>query len=313
MTEPSLPLPPKTLAARVGSVDGADPMQFYVDEGARLRGVIDELLPVSWAWEGTRALDFGCGSARVLRNFAHEAERGTFWGCDIDPASIEWDVANLTPPFWFFHNGLTPPLSLSAGSLDLIWAMSVFTHITDQWSAWLAEMHRVLADGGVLIASFLGEGIWDALVKEPYREDDIGMVVLHGWEGPDAWVFHSEWWLREHWGRGFDVLGVKRPPRGPDGSPQITHSYIALRKRADAITAADLERIDNAGERRELAGLTTSLRLAHRELAELGARQSAPRGARHVRRALSSVRRWLRRRTRSGAPADGMPPDGMPA
>ncbi len=77
----------------------------------------------------------------------------------IDRASIEWDEANLSPPFRFFHNGLAPALSLSGASLDLIWAMSVFTHITDLWSDWLVEMHRLLAPGGILIASFLGEGM----------------------------------------------------------------------------------------------------------------------------------------------------------
>src|SRR5581483_10452366 len=125
------------------------------------------LLPDDWIWEGKRALDFGCGSARVLRHFAAEAERGEFWGCDIDEASIAWDRANLSPPFRFFQNPLSPPLALEAGSLDLIWAMSVFTHITDLWSEWLLEMHRALAPGGVLIASFLGEGMWQPLVGEP--------------------------------------------------------------------------------------------------------------------------------------------------
>ena len=57
----------------------------------------------SRSWDGKRALDFGCGSARVLRHFADEAGSAAFWGCDIDRASIEWDRAHLTPPFRFFQ------------------------------------------------------------------------------------------------------------------------------------------------------------------------------------------------------------------
>ena len=70
-------------------------------------------------------------------------------GRDIDQASVDWDEANLNPPFSFFSNGIAPPLSLPANSLDLIWAMSVFTHIADLWSDWLVETHRLLRQGGI--------------------------------------------------------------------------------------------------------------------------------------------------------------------
>lgn len=294
MSEVGLPLPPFELVARVGTVDGVEPLEFYRREGQRLREVIDELLPGDWNWDDRRVLDFGCGSARVLRHFAAEAGRGSFWGCDIDRASVDWDNANLSPPFGFFQNGIAPPLPRPAGSFDLIWAMSVFTHISDLWSDWLAEMHRLLAPEGMLIASFLGEGMWQPLVGEPYREDEVGMSVLHHWEGPTAWVLHSEWWLKEHWGRGFDVLGVKRPPRAADGSPQITHSYIALRRRDVEISKSDLERIP-ADEPRELAGLQTSLRLARNELAGLAADPPAAPGHRDGRVRFAALRRIGRR------------------
>ncbi len=271
MPAADLDLPPRELAARVGTVEGDDPLEFYLREGARLHDVIEQLLPDGWDWAGKRALDFGCGSARVLRHFAARAEQASFFGCDIDRASIDWDRSHLSPPFTFFLSDLRPPLALDAGSLDLIWAMSVFTHITDLWGDWLLEMHRLLDDGGILVASFLGEGMWEALVGEPYDEDAVGMTVLHHWEGPDAWVFHSEWWLREHWGRPFDVLAVTRPPRADDGRPQVTHSYIALRKRPVQVDRGELERV--AGEQaREIAGLQTSIRLARREQATLFSR-----------------------------------------
>jgi len=81
-------------------------------------------------------------------------------------------------------------------------------------------------------------------------------------------VFHSEWWLRTHWGRAFDVLKVARPPRRADGSPDTTHSYIVLRKRPVEPTAAELERVDPS-EPRELASLQTNARLLRREIDEI--------------------------------------------
>ncbi len=273
----------------MGTVEGADPIRFYLEEGARLRGLITGLLPQGWNWEGKRALDFGCGSARVLRHFASEAEHGSFLGCDIDRGSIDWDNAHLNPPFRFFTNAPAPPLPLDADSIDLVWAMSVFTHISDLWSDWLTELHRLLSPGGILVASFLGEGMWEALIGEPYPEDEVGMVVRQHWTGPDAQVFHSEWWLREHWGRCFDVLAVMRPPHSASGAPDITHSYIALRKRAVAISKADLERL--AEDPREATSLQTSLRLARSELAHLATRVPSRRWRHLLGRRLPALRR----------------------
>ncbi|MBV8431666.1 MAG: class I SAM-dependent methyltransferase [Solirubrobacterales bacterium] len=272
-------------------------MSFYLDEGARLRSLVDELLPEDWRWAGKRVLDFGCGSARVLRHFAPEAGDAEFIGCDIDASSIEWATGHLSPPFRFFRNELTPPLGLGPGSLDLILAMSVFTHITDRWADWLAEMHRLLARGGLLLASFLGAGMWEALVQDEYREDEVGMAVSRAWDEPYAWVFHSEWWLREHWGRGFDVLRVERPPRSNDGRPEVTHSHILVRKHQAEVSPEVLERLDPR-EERELAGLQTSLRLARRDIEYLRRRQqtgSVARGG--LRRQLRKAKRLLTPRT----------------
>jgi SAM-dependent methyltransferase len=290
-----LPLPPAGLAARVGVPADTDPLRFYLDEGRRLRGVIEGLLPDDWRWADKRVLDFGCGAGRVLRQFAAEATEGQFWGSDIDAPSIDWAATHLSPPFRFLRNELTPPVALDTESLDLIWAMSVFTHITEAWAEWLVELHRLLAPGGFLVASFLGEGIWEALIGSAYREDQVGMAVSRKWDGPAAWVFHSEWWLREHWGRGFEVHRVQRPHMGSDGQPDVTHSYIALRKREVELSVDVLQRIDPE-EPRELGGLQTSLELAYRDVEHLSGRvaQLTPRGL--CAAGLRSARRRLRDR-----------------
>jgi hypothetical protein len=172
----------------------------------------------------------------------------------------------------------------------------VFTHISDLWSAWLGEMHRLLAPDGLLLASFLGEGMWEALVTGPYVEDEVGMAVLRRWQGPYAWVFHSEWWLREHWGRAFDVLHVERPPTDSQGATQVTHSYVVLRKRDVAVSREALEWVDPA-QRRELPALQTSLSLARADIDYLMSRasdetQHTPRGLHYLRQ----MKRHLRAR-----------------
>ena len=300
----SAPLPPVELAARVGPGIGADTFAAYLNEGAAVRGRIEELLPADWSFEGKRVLDFGCGSARVLRHFLDEAGRAELWGCDIDGPSIEWIEANLSPPLRCFQNGYTPPLDLPDATMDLVWATSVFTHIGDLWADWLLELHRILAADGLLIASFLGAGMWEARVREPYREDEVGMTIVGHWRGPDADVLHSEWWLREHWGRAFDVLEVARPAPGENGSAPAAHSHIVLRKREGRFTAEQLQHIDPR-EHRELAALQTNLRVQRYEIAALTADISLSAMARSRARDAFRASRWaeparrLRRRLRA--------------
>ena len=142
------PIPPVGLAARVGPGESEDPIEAYLREGAAVRERIERLLPRDWSWAGKRVLDFGCGSARVLRQFLREAEQAEFWGSDIDAPSIAWVQANLSPPLRVFDNAFAPPLPLNDGYFDLVYATSVFTHIGDLWSDWLLELHRILAPGG---------------------------------------------------------------------------------------------------------------------------------------------------------------------
>jgi SAM-dependent methyltransferase len=301
------PLPPLELATRVGPGPSADPFEAYEREGADVRARIERMLPADWSYESKRVLDFGCGSGRVLRHFLQEARRGEFWGCDIDAPSVAWVQANLSPPLRAFVNDPAPPLPLDTETFDLVYATSVFTHIGAGWSAWLLELHRVLRPGGTLVASFLGAGMWEAMVGEPYREDEVGMATRGHWTGPDAAVFHSEWWLREHWGRAFAVDAVVRPPEG-----EITHSYVALRKRAVALDAEELERVA-PDEPREVVALQTNVRLLRAELEVVVAGSAAAPSLRSLvtRRMSSSVplrylrrhSRWLRRPAGAQAPA----------
>ena len=315
------PMPPVELILRVGTMPGSrDPSEAYIADGRRLRRIIEELLPDDWSFRGKRVLDFGCGAGRTLRQFLPEAENGEFWGCDIDADSIDWLRSHLCPPLHCFRNDLRPPLSIDSGYFDLVWAMSVFTHIGYGWSQWLAEMHRILAPDGLLVTSYLGAGVFKASTGEDYVEERIGMHVrLAPLERIDdvrpAVVFHSEWWLREHWGRAFDILKVRHPARASDGPTQARHSHLVARRRAQPATSEALERID-PGEPRELAALQTNERLLLRELDRVLGRGPKPYGrlggrpAGHCSARLSRVRRGRCDVAFVGKPDSGGEPPG---
>lgn len=265
MAQPVLPLPPATLAARVGSAAGpGGSLDPFLTIGAAVRTELDRMLGPEWSWEGKRVLDFGCGVGRVLRHFAREAPRTEFVGCDIDEPSIAWVQRHLCPPFQAFVNPETPPLALPDQSFDLVYAISVFTHISDSWSAWLLDMHRILKPGGVLIATVLGGGMSQDIAGESWDPDRIGMNVLgrhRPWSEGGPSVLISEWWLRAHWGRIFEIVRY----RAVDVSG---HDFVLLRRREAHVTPAELERPDPE-EPREFAALRHNVDQLHRESQQL--------------------------------------------
>ena len=96
-------------------------------------------------------LDFGAGWGRIGRFFLHDFERSDMFGVDIDAGMVEFcQTADLPGSFLRIDNG--SPLPFKSASFRLITAYSVFTHLPPAlFEAWMAELLRVLAPGGVLV------------------------------------------------------------------------------------------------------------------------------------------------------------------
>ena len=153
-----MPIPPRDLIERTGShpPEQSDEWfrDFYEQSGRERKAAIIEILPDDWSFEGRRVLDFGCGAGRVLHAFLPEAASGEFWGCDLHGPTIAWLDENLSPPLRFYVNDRIPTPHPD-GYFDLVYAISVFTHITHEWSAWLLELHRILKPDGLLAGDLL--------------------------------------------------------------------------------------------------------------------------------------------------------------
>jgi SAM-dependent methyltransferase len=253
------PHPPLPLMHRVCGFDGReDPVAVYERLGADARASIESLLGEDWSWTGKRVLDFGCGAGRTLRHFLGEAERSEFWGADIDEESIAWLADRLSPPLHPVASRPEPPLGLEYGSFDVIWALSVFTHLVDSSLPWLLELHRLLRPGGVLIATYMGRFNGEVFTHEPWDEDRIGMNVLRRhqrWDLGGPVVLMSDWWVQEHWGRAFELGG-----RLPNVQGQ---TWVLLRKREVALEVGDLRR--PAADLREYEALRHNVRQVERE------------------------------------------------
>ncbi len=125
--------------------------------------------------EGKGYLDFGCGWGRIGRFFLRDFRSEDMVGVDIDPGMVEFCAgANLPGSFETLLNG--QPLPYADGSFRLATAYSVFTHLPPHlFRAWLAELLRVLAPGGLLV-----------FTVEPPRFLD--MLESTDASSPNAWL-----------------------------------------------------------------------------------------------------------------------------
>jgi SAM-dependent methyltransferase len=268
-TPTTLPYPSLDLLQRTGFVGDDNPKEAYDKIGRGIRGIIESMLPAPWTWDEARVMDFGCGAGRVLRHFLPEAKRAEFWGCDIDFPSVQWIKENLCPPFNVVTCGEAPGLAFSDGFFSMIYAISVFTHLTDHSTPWLLELHRTLKPGGLLLATFLGEGMIQ-LIGEAWNEDQIGFnSVLHGnsWSKGGPLTFMSPWWIRAHWGRAFEIVELRPHTNAPDERPE-GHGLVLLKKRAVELSSADVDRFE-PNEPRELCALRHNTSQLRRELITL--------------------------------------------
>jgi SAM-dependent methyltransferase len=77
-----------------------------------------------------RVLEWGCGPARILRHLpALLAEDTRFFGTDYNEESISW-CRRAIKDITFIHNALYPPLPFADGYFDVIYAVSVLTHLS---------------------------------------------------------------------------------------------------------------------------------------------------------------------------------------
>lgn len=222
------PVPPRRLRARTG----APGIREFAEGGAAAAEELIACLPAPPAAFRT-ILDFGCGSARVLPHIAARVPGAACSGCDVDAEAIAW-AQRRHPALRLVVSRAEPPLPFDDGSFELVYSISVFSHLDEPLAdRWLAELCRVLRPGGVALLSVHGthafeqfrlgrvRTAWcpseafdreplapDAFVYVPYARSIWNRADLPGVSESYGLAFHGEQHTAERWSAHLDVERV---------------------------------------------------------------------------------------------------------
>jgi SAM-dependent methyltransferase len=169
--------------------------------------VADALLSVGANISQIKAgLDFGSSSGRVLRVLHAAYPKATWHGCDPNARAIAW-ASEVLPGIEFFVNDDAPPLPMKDRSLDLVYAISIWSHFApDLGLAWFEEMRRILRPGGYLVCTTHG------LTSVAYYAEFEHRTVEQSQEIADA-LYRQGWWYAPEFGDEGD-WGVVNPEWG---------------------------------------------------------------------------------------------------
>jgi SAM-dependent methyltransferase len=148
---------------------------------------------------GHHVLDYSCSSGRVIRALAAAQPDLHCYGCDPNAPAIAWAQASL-PAIDFFTSPTVPPLTFDDASLDVVFAISVWSHYSASAAlGWLDEMHRVIRPGGCLILTTHGINscVWFSYYRDPAIEARLG----------PAWITTTAHRLQQDGHVFWDVFG----------------------------------------------------------------------------------------------------------
>jgi len=185
---PDIALPPDFYIYETFSLD----YKKYYDGGKET---------AQWVWNHLKdyinlkelsILDWGCGPGRVIRHLpAIIGDNNYYYGCDYNEKYVDWCHKNIGNVI-FKKNELTPPLDFENDSLDIVYGISIFTHLSKEMHySWMNELNRILKKSGILLLTTHGEV---SKIKLSEREKEIfnsGNLVIHKYKKEGNRLFAS--------------------------------------------------------------------------------------------------------------------------
>jgi SAM-dependent methyltransferase len=148
------PLPPEHLRRIAGE---HEPELFLWTGYLDIAAVLDRYA-VHAAHEvaNPRILDFGCGCGRLIRFLTAAHDSADVHAIDVNPEAVDWCREHVTG-IQTACSGAHPPLPYEPASFDLVYSISVFSHLSETAGAtWRQELARVTAPGGIIVLTTHG-------------------------------------------------------------------------------------------------------------------------------------------------------------
>ncbi len=160
-------------------------LKDYYEDGKQTATEIIDLLKgyVDINSKDFQLLDWGCGPARVLRHMPALLNlESKLFGCDYNASYINW-CSKAIPGIGFIRNDLQPPVQLPSNSMNIIYGLSIFTHLSEaNHLAWIDELYRLLKPGGVILVTTQGDRFKHKLLPEEISAFEKAELVVRAFE-----------------------------------------------------------------------------------------------------------------------------------
>jgi SAM-dependent methyltransferase len=153
----------------------------YYEGGRKSAKDLYEVLSKYKTGKDLNILDWGCRPGRIIRHMPDLFDDScVFYGTDYNVNSINWCSQNISN-INFSHNSLYPPLDYSDNYFDIIYGISVFTHLSKEMHfAWAYELRRVLKKDGILLITTAGGAFKSKLTLKERLRFENGDLIIRG-------------------------------------------------------------------------------------------------------------------------------------
>jgi len=153
----------------------------YYNGGLQMANQLTEYFKKHIELKDKQILDWGCGPGRIIRHMPSVINNNcTFFGTDYNAKSIDWCSKNLVD-INFNKNELTAKLPYDDNSMDVIYGISIFTHLSEQMHYdWFNELYRILSPNGIMLLTLHGDNFKVKLTDSELKTYNNGQLVVRG-------------------------------------------------------------------------------------------------------------------------------------
>ncbi|WP_233701970.1 class I SAM-dependent methyltransferase [Kaistella palustris] len=171
-----------------------------------------------------RILDWGCGPGRIIRHLPDIAGNGCeYFGTDYNKDTIDWCSKNLKG-IQFNNNSLKAALPYEDNFMDVIYGISIFTHLSEQLHYdWYGELYRVLKPGGIMFLTTQGDNFMLKLTDTELKSYRNNELVVRGKvkEGHRTYsAFHPKTFMQKLFNNAEILEHIETKPENGKGFPQ---------------------------------------------------------------------------------------------